>query len=427
MRIPVLVVGALLAAASVAAAHDFWLVPNAFTVSRGETLDVSARTSSRFPTSESAVAPERVKAARLISAGGESPITDLSVAGKSLRLRHRPDADGQYVVAVALVPRESRTTPERLQRYIALEGAPALAARYQKDGAYPRADSVVQVVSKYAKTIIEVGRGGPAAYTRRADHPLEIVPLNDARQLAAGDSLRVQVLYRGQPLRGAELFAGGATPSDSVPSGAAKKDLTVITDAEGKAAIPLGPGELWNVRTLHAAVEPGGDATRWEVFFSTLVVHVAPGGHAGHIRPAQRESNGDVRLPSSTVASDSDDVADVVARFHAALAAGDSVAALALLSDDVTILESGGVESRAEYRSHHLPGDMAFARAIPGKRSGLFVRLRGEVAWVTSTSVTEGEFRGRKVNSTGAELAVLSREPGGWRIRAIHWSSRARR
>jgi len=371
MRLPVLAIGALLAAASAAAAHDFWLVPNAFTVTRGETLDVSARTSSRFPTSESAVAPERVKAARLISAGGESPITDLSVAGKSLRLRHRPDTDGQYVVAVALVPRESRTTPERLQRYIALEGAPALAAKYQRDGAYPRADSVVQVVSKYAKTIVEVGRGGPAAYTRRADHPLEIVPLNDARQLTARDSLRVQVLYRSQPLRGAELFAGGASPSDSVPSGAATKDLTVITDAEGKA--------------------------------------------------------GDVRLPSSSVVSDSQDVADVVARFHAALAAGDSVAALALLSDDVTILESGGVESRAEYRSHHLPGDMAFARAIPGKRSGLSVRLRGDVAWVTSTSVTEGEFRGRKVNSTGAELAILTREPGGWRIRAIHWSSRARR
>ena len=94
MRMPVLVVGALLAARSVAAEHDFWLVPNAFAVQRGETLDVAGRTSSRFPESESAVAPEWVKAARRISARGESPITDLSVAGKSLHLRHRPDANG---------------------------------------------------------------------------------------------------------------------------------------------------------------------------------------------------------------------------------------------------------------------------------------------------------------------------------------------
>ena len=215
MRPSFFVAAALLVAASTAAAHDFWLVPNAFVISRGGALEVSARTSSRFPTSESAVSPDRVSSARLISATGSVPITDLTVANKSLRLRHRPDADGQYVIAVALAARESRTTPERLQRYIALEGAPALAARYQQDGAYPRVDSVTQVASKYAKTIVEVGRGEAVAFSRPAGHPLEIIPLNDARHLRAGDSLQVQVMYRGKPLPGAELFAGGAAPSDS--------------------------------------------------------------------------------------------------------------------------------------------------------------------------------------------------------------------
>jgi hypothetical protein len=31
------------------------------------------------------------------------------------------------------------------------------------------------------------------------------------------------------------------------------------------------------------------------------------------------------------------------------------------------------------------------------------------------------------VNSTGAELMVLRRDGDGWRIVAIHWSSRTRR
>ncbi len=45
---------------------------------------------------------------------------------------------------------------------------------------------------------------------------------------------------------------------------------------------------------------------------------------------------------------------------HEALASGDSVTALELLAEDVVIYESGGVEaSREEYRSHHLPPDMA--------------------------------------------------------------------
>lgn len=124
---------------------------------------------------------------------------------------------------------------------------------------------------------------------------------------------------------------------------------------------------------------------------------------------------------------DSAAVAAAVDRYHAALASGDSAAALALLSDDAIILESGGQETRAEYRGHHLPGDIEFARAVRSQRGPVRVRVQGDVAWATSTSTTQGEFRGRAINSAGAELMVLVRTPGGWRISAIHWSSRARR
>jgi ketosteroid isomerase-like protein len=125
-------------------------------------------------------------------------------------------------------------------------------------------------------------------------------------------------------------------------------------------------------------------------------------------------------------AADSAEVAAAVERFHGALAAADSAGALALLTPDVQVLESGGVEDRAEYRSHHLGSDIEFARAVPGRRGPTRVRVQGDVAWATSTSTTEGTFRGRAVNSAGAELMVLVRTPEGWRIAAIHWSSRRR-
>ena len=139
------------------------------------------------------------------------------------------------------------------------------------------------------------------------------------------------------------------------------------------------------------------------------------------------DSWGRVAVTHASLAGDSADVAAVVDAFHAALASGDSTAALALLASDVTILESGGVETREQYRDHHLAGDIAFARAVASRRSATAVRVRGDVAWATSTSVTEGEYRGRAINSSGAELTVLTREASGWRIRAVHWSSRAKR
>ena len=125
--------------------------------------------------------------------------------------------------------------------------------------------------------------------------------------------------------------------------------------------------------------------------------------------------------------ADSIEVAKVVRAYQQALGAGDSATALRLLTADAVILESGGMESREEYRSHHLPSDIEFARAVKSTDGPLSVKVRGDVAWVASTSTAEGQFRGRPVNSLGAELMVLTRTAEGWRIAAIHWSSRSRR
>ena len=124
--------------------------------------------------------------------------------------------------------------------------------------------------------------------------------------------------------------------------------------------------------------------------------------------------------------ADSAAVAGTVRRYHEALAASDSTAALALLAPGAVVLESGGMETVAEYRAHHLPADIEFARAIPEKRSAIQVRVAGDAAWAASTTTAQGTFRGREVNSSGAELMVLERTPDGWRIAAIHWSSRRR-
>ena len=128
-----------------------------------------------------------------------------------------------------------------------------------------------------------------------------------------------------------------------------------------------------------------------------------------------------------TASDDSAAVVAVVTGFHKALAAGDSVEALSLLDSGVVILESGDEEHLAEYRAHHLGADIEFARAVRTTTASIRVTVRGDVAWAISTSVTTGTFRGRSVNSAGAELMVLIRVETGWRIAAIHWSSHARR
>lgn len=130
------------------------------------------------------------------------------------------------------------------------------------------------------------------------------------------------------------------------------------------------------------------------------------------------------KLPAQP--SDSVRVVRAVESFHAALRSGDSATALRLLDSDAIVLESGDAETRAEYRAHHLPEDIKFAREVHSKESLLTVSVLGSAAWVASTSVNEGTFEGRQINSAAAELMVLRRTRTGWKIAAIHWSSHRR-
>jgi len=123
--------------------------------------------------------------------------------------------------------------------------------------------------------------------------------------------------------------------------------------------------------------------------------------------------------PSSTAAA-----LAAAARFHDLLEHGDSAGAARLLAPDAIVLESGELETRAEYIAHHLGADIEFARAVPSKRTIVETRRDGNVVWVVATSISKGRFGDRQIDSRGAELMVLSKSGAGWLIRTIHWSSR---
>ena len=134
-------------------------------------------------------------------------------------------------------------------------------------------------------------------------------------------------------------------------------------------------------------------------------------------------------LATAAVASASEapdpQIAATVDAFHDALTKGDRAAVMALLAPDAQILEGGHAESREEYEKGHLAADIEFAQAVQSKRENVVARQEGSAGWVTSSSRVSGNFKGRDVNSAGAELIVLTKTPDGWRIRAIHWSSHA--
>jgi ketosteroid isomerase-like protein len=115
--------------------------------------------------------------------------------------------------------------------------------------------------------------------------------------------------------------------------------------------------------------------------------------------------------------------AQAVGTDASAVSSGDAEAAARLLAPDAVVLEGGQKEARKEYVGHHLLEDIKFAKAVPSTRGQPEVTVAGDVAWASSTSVTQGTYQSKALNLIGAELIVLTRTSSGWQIRAIHWSS----
>jgi len=248
-------------------AHDFWLIPNAFHVARGADLVVRGQTSSTFPTTLSAVTPDRIASAQLLSAHGSEDVQRLDVEGNSLRLVHRPGFVGQALVTARVHPRSIPESPESFRRYLTLEGAPEALERYEREGLLPT-DSIIRRYAKYAKTLIEMGDGGPPAFDRLADHPLEFVPLDDPTSVEPGGALRFRLTLFGEPIATA---LGHASVARSRDAESAYDEATFETDAQGEFAISLTGDGVWNVRALYILPAPAESGADWDVHWATFV------------------------------------------------------------------------------------------------------------------------------------------------------------
>jgi uncharacterized GH25 family protein len=259
---------------SIAAAHDFWVIPDMFAIERDSVVHASGRTGTRFPTG-SAVQPARVADARLIGESGEWKITNLTVEGGSLRLHQKPPSNGQYLIAVSLTSRTTRSTPAGMLRFLRLEGGAAEADRLERENAVSGTDSLEYSSTSYGSAIVQFGRAGGRAFSKPTGFPLEFVPVNDPAHLHTGDTLHVRIMGGGKPLANAAVYVGAAADSagtsadNATPAGS--RSLTA--DSNGILHVPLHAAGAWNLRAAYVA-RTAERTTSWNIARATYVFGV---------------------------------------------------------------------------------------------------------------------------------------------------------
>lgn len=140
---------------------------------------------------------------------------------------------------------------------------------------------------------------------------------------------------------------------------------------------------------------------------------------------AQHEHHDDKDADEKMRAVGDEEVVQVLENFRMAIMNNEQEKASELLAEDARILESGGIETKEEYLSHHFHSDGKFLSAMEREVKSQKVKANENIAWVSTVSHMKGSYNDRDISVNSAELAVLVKTDEGWKISSVHWSSRS--
>jgi uncharacterized GH25 family protein len=261
MRRAAMLAAAIALMGGAAAAHDFWLQPQAFRVAPGAEVPVAVMVGDGPEKQRSPIRGRRVVRVGAVGpAGAERDLKAAYVTGEDVPVRLAEP--GAHVLVLATDDGgRSRLPAEKFEAYLREEGlTPALEARARSGTQGVEGN---EAYGRRAKAIVQVGTGGPqGAATQAVGLSLEIVPEASPYALRKGAALPVRVFYEGRPLAGASVKLADLGRDALVAS--------QVTDAAGRARFAMpGPG-AWRLAVVWTKALPETAETDFETVFSSL-------------------------------------------------------------------------------------------------------------------------------------------------------------
>lgn len=248
-----------------AAAHEFWISPEQYTLSDGQEIKAEIRVGEKFKGPGYAYIPKNFVRFELFQDGAAVPVEGLIGDRPALNQA----APGAGLVTVVHQTRPYALTYDDWETFVSFTG--------HKDAAWAPADhlargftqaSVKETYTRFGKSLVAVGHG--AGSDVRAGMPIEIVALANPYSDDLSDGLPVQVFYDGAPRADAqvEVFA-------KAPDGAVLVE-TYRTDAGGVAVLHVAPGVEYLVDSVVVRpVDPADhDGAMWESLWASLTFRV---------------------------------------------------------------------------------------------------------------------------------------------------------
>lgn len=249
----------LVAVATTASGHDYWLVPARTSAPKHTPIDVRLyRGEALEPEDERPLEVEKTARFRLLAGGRDQDLLGSAVDGRSPVARVTPEVEGGHLVVMERKPQPIRLDAAKFTEYLKEEGLDAVIRRREELGE-SKAEGR-ESYSRYLKALIQVGGAHDDTYKQPAGLLLEILPEADPAARKPGDTLPFRVVFEGRPLAGAQVTA-------HVDEGGKIRGQTLTTDAEGRAEVRIDRAGTWLIRLVHMRRAAGNPDADWESFW----------------------------------------------------------------------------------------------------------------------------------------------------------------
>jgi uncharacterized GH25 family protein len=232
-------IAALLACTGMAAAHEFFVIPNEVREYRaGDTVQLNALSTHYFTVGEE-LEPVEVNEVYAVKNGVKSG-ADLPLERNADRVWYETKyrlTDNTPVIIVG----------NRRGGYYCLftDGGYADGPRAEAAAANPgKTIATARYFAKYSKYYLNPA-AADTSFSVPLGHDLEIIPLDNPARIRKGSTARFRVLYGGQPLANAEIQGTYDYYNYKTANAYAQ---TGKTDARGEASFRIDQGGVWIIR-----------------------------------------------------------------------------------------------------------------------------------------------------------------------------------
>jgi uncharacterized GH25 family protein len=250
-----LLIAALLIMAWPAAAHDFWIEPQAFRPKPGTAVGVRLFVGQDFKGDSVPYFPQKFERYIVNGPAGTQPIP--GVLGDEPAGTVTPVAPGLYVIGLHTKPDSvSFDTPEEFEQYLLKEGLERNLALHQRR--HKAGKKIEETYFRCAKSLIAAGAVGEET-DRAFGFPLELIAETNPYLTR---TLRLRLLYQDKPLSGALVVAfNKAEPLAK---------LKARTDDNGRVEFILPRSGVWLVTSVHMIPASFFSGDDWESLWASL-------------------------------------------------------------------------------------------------------------------------------------------------------------